>query len=309
METYRRPVFLAAVLALFLAVLPGIAHALSKKPFSDLVALDDQRLDQLRGGLDAGVGLVASFGFERVISVNGETVARQLLVINDLGALLNGALPSLQVISTLGQVVQNGAGNFVGSSGPSDARNQGLQSAQQAANATSAAVAAAPPATSLPATAAPVTSVPTPVASTANPPAATSGAAANTAAGPAATPSAAPAAAAAPPAAAPASAATASTPVSASTAPAPASTAASAAAAPAPAAAPASSTQAMTIQLPNGTLTLNLPNTTAITQNTATIVQNSMHNATIQINTALNAALNSASLARALTLSGQIRAP
>jgi hypothetical protein len=299
------------MIALVLALLPGLAHAVSKKPFGDLVALDDQRLDRLRGGLDAGTGLVVNFGFTREISINGEVVARQLLVLNDLGALLNGTLPSLQVISNLGQVVQNGPGNVVGSSAASDAHAQALQGAQAATAANVAAAAAGPPAVpaAAPATTAPATSVPTQVASAPNPPAATSGAGANTAAVPAATPSAAPAAAAAPPAAAPAKAATASTPVSASAAPAPASTAAPAAAAPAPAAAPASSTQAMTIQLPNGTLTLNLPNTNAITQNTETIVQNSMHNATIQINTALSAALNSASLARALTLAGQIRAP
>jgi hypothetical protein len=295
------------MIALVLALLPGLAHAVSKKPFGDLVALDDQRLDQLRGGLDAGTGLVVNFGFTREISINGEVVARQLLVINDLGALLNGTLPSLQVISNLGQIVQNGPGNVVGSSAASDARAQALEGAQAATAANVAAAAAGPPAVpaAAPATTAPATSVPTQVASAPNPPAATSGAGANTAAVPAATPSAAPA----PPAAAPANAATASTPVSASAAPAPASTAAPAAAAPAPAAAPASSTQAITIQLPNGTLTLNLPNTNAITQNTETIVQNSMHNATIQINTALSAALNSASLARALTLAGQVRAP
>ncbi len=309
MGTSRRPLLLAAMLALFLALLPGLAHAL-QKPFSDLVALDDQRLDQLRGGLDAGVGLVASFGFERVITVNGETVARQLLIINDLGALLNGTLPTLQVIASIGQIVQNGPGNFVGSSGSSDARAQALQNAQTAnANAVSpaAASAASPPAPGgAPATAvAPVTSASTPVASAAaSPPAATSGAAPNTAATSAATPSAAPAAAAALPATAPASAATASTPVSASAVPVSASTTAPATAAPAPAAAPATAslTQQLTIQLPNGTVTVNLPNAAAI-------VQNTMNNATIQINTALSAALNSASLARALVLAGQIRAP
>jgi hypothetical protein len=58
----------------------------------------------------------------------------------------------------------------------------------------------------------------------------------------------------------------------------------------------------MTIQTPTGTVTLNLPNT-------ALIVQNTLNNTTIQINTALSAALNSASLARALVLSGQTRAP
>jgi hypothetical protein len=298
MKTSRRPLLRAAMLALVLALLPGLAHALAKKPFSDLVALDDQRLDQLRGGLDAGLGLVASFGFERVISINGQEVSRQLLVINDLAALLQGALPSLQIIANLGQVVQNGTGNFVGSSETSDARAQALQNAQQSASATAAAAAAGSPSVTAPATSASATSVPTQVASAAAnpPPAATSGAAA--------TPSAAPAAAAAPPTAAPPNAATASTPASASAAPAPASTAAPAAAAAAPAAAPAtaSSTQQLTIQLPNGTVTVNLPNTAAI-------VQNTVNNATIQINTALSAALNSASLARALTLAGQIRAP
>jgi hypothetical protein len=254
----------AVALALVLAMLPGLAQAL-QKPFSDLAALDDHRLDQLRGGLDAGQGLMISFGFERVVNVNGETVARQILVVNDLTALLQGALPSLQVVANLGQVVQSGTGNFVGSSEVAAAQAAAREAAQ-----TGSTSAAAPPA------------------------------AANPAAAAAATPSAAPAAAAAPPAAAAPNAAPAGTPVSASAAPAPPTASAATAAAPVAAPAPQSLTQPMTIQTPAGTVTVNLPNT-------ALIVQNTLNNVSIQINTALSAALNSASLARALVLSGQIR--
>jgi hypothetical protein len=281
----------AGALALVLAMLPGLAQAL-QKPFGDLAALDDQRLDQLRGGLDAGTGLMVSFGFERVVSVNGEAVARQLLVINDLASLLQGTVPNLQVVANLGQVVQNGPGNFVGSSAVADEHAEARQPTP-----------APTPNAMTPAATPNATTPGVPPNAATQPTAATSGPAANTAAVvPAATPSAAPAAAAAPPTAAAPNAAPAGTPVSASAAPAPSTAPTATAAAPVAAPAPASSTQPLTIRTPTGTVTLNLPNT-------ALIVQNTLNNTSIQVNTALSAALNSASLARALVLSGQVRAP
>jgi hypothetical protein len=246
----------AVVLALVLALVPGLAQAL-QKPFGDLAALDDQRLDQLRGGLDAGTGLMISFGFERTVTINGETVARQLLVVNDLAALLQGALPSLQVVASLGQIVQSGTGNFVGSSAVAEAHAAARQGAQTSS--TAAAV-------------------------------------------PAANPGAAPVTAAAPPAAAAPNAAPAGTPASASAAPALSPASAATATGPAAPPPPGSLTQTMTIQTPAGALTLHLPNA-------ALIVQNTLSNVSIQINTALSAALNSASLARALVLATQVRIP
>jgi hypothetical protein len=290
----------AGALALVLAMLPGLAQAL-QKPFGDLAALDDQRLDQLRGGLDAGTGLMVSFGFERVVSVNGEAVARQLLVINDLASLLQGTVPNLQVVANLGQVVQNGPGNFVGSSAVADEHAEARQPTPAATP--NAMTPAATPNVTIPAATPNATTPGVPPNAATQPTAATSGPAANTAAVvPAATPSAAPAAAAAPPTAAAPNAAPAGTPVSASAAPAPSTAPTATAAAPVAAPAPASSTQPLTIRTPTGTVTLNLPNT-------ALIVQNTLNNTSIQVNTALSAALNSASLARALVLSGQVRAP
>jgi hypothetical protein len=256
MAPFSRPMMVALALAMVLALLPGLAQAL-QKPFSDLAALDDQRLDQLRGGLDARTGLMVSFGFERVVTINGETVARQLLVVNDLAALLQGTLPSLQVVANLGQIVQSGTGNFVGSPAVADAHAAAREAAQ--------------------------------ISSTA-------------AAVPAATPGAAPVAAAAPPAAAAPNAAPAGTPVSASAAPAPSPASVAAATAPAAAPPPGLLTQTMAIQTPAGMVTVHLPNA-------ALIVQNTLSNVSIQINTALSAALNSASLARALVLATQVRIP
>jgi hypothetical protein len=305
MGTSRRPLLLAAMLALFLALLPSLAHALAKQPFSDLVALDDQRLDQLRGGIAAG-DFFAFVGFERRTTVGQETFV-QSFVITDLVGLIQGRIPGIQITANLGQVIQTGPGNFVGSAPQTDARAQALQQAQPAsANTTAPAPAAASPPAAPAASGPAASSTPTQVASAAaSPPAATSGAAPNTAAAPAAaTPSAAPAAAATSPAAAPASAATASTPVSASAAPASASTTAPAAAAPAPAAAPATAslTQPVTIHTAAGSVTMNLPNT-------LTIVQNTQNNVRIAIEQALTIQTNALAQARALVLSGQARLP
>jgi hypothetical protein len=271
----RRPILLAVALALLLALLPGLAAAM-KKPFADLAALDDARLDQLRGGLDAGQGLILSIGLERVVTIDGTVMTRQLLTFNDLSVLLQGGIPTVEFIAAATQIVQNGTGNTVGSRplAPAVPIPPTLPSAPGMSQAIQA--------------------------GTATPGAGGAGGSPPVAAAAAATPSAAPVAAAAPPAAAAPNAAPAGTPVSASAAPAPPTASAATAAAPVAAPAPQSLTQPMTIQTPAGTVTVNLPNT-------ALIVQNTLNNVSIQINTALSAALNSASLARALVLSGQIR--
>jgi hypothetical protein len=257
-----RPTLLALLLAAVAAILPGSALAL-QKPFAGHVALDDARLDSFRGGLDAGQSLVLSIGLQRTVSINGEVMVQQFFNLSDVAVLMQGGTPSVQLIASLTQVVQNGPGNTVG-------------------GATSPA----------PATAAPAAVSPGNGAAPAAVPSGTGGAGtASPVATPAvATPSAAPAAAAGPPATAPPNPAPQGPAASASAAP-----AATPAAAAAPVAAPGASPTAAP-----AFITMQVAGTTVMVPNAPAIVQNSMHHAMISVMTSINLAANALSAARSL---------
>jgi hypothetical protein len=108
----RRLPLVGAALAFVLAA--GIAVALID-PFAHRQALDDERLDALRGGYESAQGLVYSFGIERAVVVNGELIATTKLVIDNLGALLAGQPASVQIISQAQNVAQ---GTLVGATPP-----------------------------------------------------------------------------------------------------------------------------------------------------------------------------------------------
>ncbi len=273
MTTFRRSTWFALALTVLFALLPRPAGAVARDHFAGLTPLDDDRLEQLRGGLDAGLGLVASFAFERVVTINGELMARQIFVVNDLAQMLRGASPTVQVIASASQIVQNGMGNFVGTA--TNAPPAPPSTTPGAAPAAAATTPAAAPASAAP-SGMPVSASTAPVQP---------GAPAPTASAPAAAPaSAAPSPAAQP--SAPGSA------VLAGAAPsAPVQPAAPAATAAAPAA--TSGAQPLTIQATFGGTTVTLPNTAAI-------VQNTQHNAMISVTTALSAILNTLSAANAL---------
>jgi hypothetical protein len=86
------------------------APALARDPTDDWLAVDDSRLDEARGGWDAGNGLVLSLGVERLISINGNVVANSNFSIADVARLAagDGRLAGDAAALTL---VQNGAGN------------------------------------------------------------------------------------------------------------------------------------------------------------------------------------------------------
>lgn len=64
----------------------SLAHAQDARgPFGAPVVFD--RLENLRGGFDLPSGLQASFGFERVVYLNGELVATTRVSIPDLAAI------------------------------------------------------------------------------------------------------------------------------------------------------------------------------------------------------------------------------
>ena len=73
--------------------------------------LAEERLDEMRGGLSMGNGLQASFGITRTVSVNGEVVAIQGLVLRNLDNLFSGGLPNVEQIGKALTIVQIGPNN------------------------------------------------------------------------------------------------------------------------------------------------------------------------------------------------------
>lgn len=99
--------------------LPGIAvREPAPNPLgSNLVALADSSLDDIRGGFElADTSLKLSFGIERAVFVNGELVASTVLNVKDLQMAAGGAMPEVtmsgSVPGSVG-VIQNGSGNGV----------------------------------------------------------------------------------------------------------------------------------------------------------------------------------------------------
>lgn len=83
-------------------------------PLGDsMVALDDDSLDQVRGGFEVqGSGLRFSFGIERALYINGELVATTVLTPLDQQMMSGGTRVEMLANGTL-NVVQNGPGNGV----------------------------------------------------------------------------------------------------------------------------------------------------------------------------------------------------
>jgi hypothetical protein len=84
-----------------------------------LVALDTESLDQVRGGFEMeGSGLKFSIGIERAVFINGNLVATNVLNLKGLQSTAGGAsaASALPAASSGALVVQNGAtGNYVAS--------------------------------------------------------------------------------------------------------------------------------------------------------------------------------------------------
>jgi hypothetical protein len=92
---------------------PVAATQLAGEAFAGWAAVDDSRLEQTRGGFDVGGGLLASFGIERQIFINGALVSTTSLQIPDVARMT--AEQTAALATTLGstQWVQNGMGNRI----------------------------------------------------------------------------------------------------------------------------------------------------------------------------------------------------
>lgn len=78
----------------------------------DWTPVDEEQLDQMRGGFSLPGGLQVSLGIERLVSINGEVVARTSIDIANLNHL--SAEQRLQTSEALSSVklIQNGSDNI-----------------------------------------------------------------------------------------------------------------------------------------------------------------------------------------------------
>ena len=74
-------------------------------------AVNDQRLDAMRGGFDLGRGLLASFGIERVVYINGNLVSNISVNIPDVARMTTAQASALASAVGTVNVIQNGPGN------------------------------------------------------------------------------------------------------------------------------------------------------------------------------------------------------
>lgn len=75
------------------------------------VAVSDDQLGVVRGGFDAGSGLVVSFGIERAVYVNGDLVTSRRLDIPNIGQTSAEQAAALAAAASTVSIVRNGPGN------------------------------------------------------------------------------------------------------------------------------------------------------------------------------------------------------
>ena len=75
--------------------------------------VSDARLADCRGGFDLGGGVVASFGINRAIYINGDLVANVSVDIPDLARIDDTQAKALAALANGTALIRNGPGNFV----------------------------------------------------------------------------------------------------------------------------------------------------------------------------------------------------
>lgn len=118
MRTHGRCFLLAGLLGG--AVWPCIAGdsvgTVSHQLGPEWVAVPPERLDVMRGGFELPSGLVASFGIERLVYVNGALMATASVHIPDVARMTPEQAQGLAEVKQ-GMLVQVGAGNTFNPSG------------------------------------------------------------------------------------------------------------------------------------------------------------------------------------------------
>ena len=93
--------------ALALAAAP-VRAAPPPDPFTAAAAVGPAELDGARGGFTTTSGIAVSLGIERIVTVDGQVVARSELRLGDLGRLAGGTAPL--PAQAAGALAQAGAG-------------------------------------------------------------------------------------------------------------------------------------------------------------------------------------------------------
>jgi len=88
------------------------ARTIRSLPFESM-PVSDARLADCRGGFDLGGGLVASFGINRAIYINGDLVADVSVDIPDLARIDDTQAKALAALANGTTLIRNGPGNFV----------------------------------------------------------------------------------------------------------------------------------------------------------------------------------------------------
>ena len=106
---------LCSFAAAFMANACQAQNLLPQPKQSIWLAVSNQELDGLRGGFDAGSGLMVSFGITRAVSLNGQLVTNTSFLVDDVRKLNPAQAQALgQQVSLQAQAVQNGPGNTAG---------------------------------------------------------------------------------------------------------------------------------------------------------------------------------------------------
>lgn len=87
------------------------ARAVQITPDQSWLAVGDGRLDTVRGGFDIGGGLLASFGIDRQIFVNGQLVVSSAVDIPDVARITPQQAGTLTAVANTVNLVQVGPGN------------------------------------------------------------------------------------------------------------------------------------------------------------------------------------------------------
>jgi hypothetical protein len=98
--------------SVWLALAGYAAPAAAAAPAGDWTAVNDEQLDQMRGGFTTAGGLQMSLGIERLVTINGEVVARSHFDLSDLNRLSDEQLRQTRDALSSVTLIQNGGDNI-----------------------------------------------------------------------------------------------------------------------------------------------------------------------------------------------------
>lgn len=98
-------------LSLWLA-LAGFGAPAAADPTDDWAPVNEDQLDQMRGGFTTPSGLTVSLGIERVVSINGSLVSRTNFDIADLNHLSEEQARQTRDALSSVKLIQNGSDNI-----------------------------------------------------------------------------------------------------------------------------------------------------------------------------------------------------